>query len=108
MRKAKKLSNQDWVFKNGPEARIAKIMDGTTHLAHKPEHAVDPDTCAGVAAELYPADEGDTTTIEKTLAVAQDRLQAVDLGPTPETPAECVTDKDCPSRAVLKALDDGP
>jgi hypothetical protein len=43
------------------------MKDGTTHLADKPEHAVDLDTGAVVAAELHPADEGDTTTLEKTL-----------------------------------------
>ena len=33
-RKGKKLSNQDWVSKS--EAKIAKMKDGTTHLAYKP------------------------------------------------------------------------
>ena len=66
--KGKKLSNQDWVSRSDPEAKIAKMKDGTTHLAYKPEHAVDLDTGAVVAAELHPADEGDTTTLEKTLA----------------------------------------
>ena len=107
-RKGKKLSNEDWVSKSDPEAKIAKMKDGTTHLAYKPEHAVDLDTGAVVAAALHPADEGDTTTLAKTLAAAQERLEAVDLGPTPEAPAECVTDKGYHSRAVLKALDDGP
>ena len=60
-RKGKKLSNEDWVSKSDPEAKIAKMKDGTTHLAYKPEHAVDLDTGAVVAAELHPADEGDTT-----------------------------------------------
>ncbi len=55
-RKGKKLSNQDWVSKSDPEAKIAKMKDGTTHLAYKPEHAVDLDTGAVVAAELHPAD----------------------------------------------------
>ena len=107
-RKGKKLSNQDWVSSSDPEAKIAKMKDGTTHLAYKPEHAVDLDTGAIVAAELYPADEGDTTTLAKTLAAAAERLEAVGLGPTDEAPAECVTDKGYHSRAVLKALDDGP
>ncbi len=107
-RKGKKLSNQDWVSKSDPEAKIAKMKDGTTHLAYKPEHAVDLDTGAVVAAALHPADEGDTTTLAKTLAAAQEGLEAVGLGPTPEAPAECVTDKGYHSRAVLKALDDGP
>ena len=57
-RKGKKLSNTDWVSKSDPEAKIAKMKDGTTHLAYKPEHAVDLDTGAVVAAELHPADEG--------------------------------------------------
>ena len=34
-RKGKKLSNQDWVSKSDPEAKIAKMKDGTTHLAYK-------------------------------------------------------------------------
>ena len=63
---------------------------------------------AVVAAELHPADEGDTTTLEKTLAAAKENLEAVDAAPTAEDPAECVTDKGYHSRSVLKALDDGP
>ena len=83
-RKGKKLSNQDWVSRSGPEAKIAKMKDGTTHLAYKPEHAVDLDTGAVVAAELHPADEGDTTTLPKTLAAAEANLEAVDVAPTAE------------------------
>ena len=49
-----------------PEARIARMKDGTTHLAYKPEHAIDLDTGAVVAAEVHAADEGDTTTITGT------------------------------------------
>ena len=82
------------------------MKDGTTHLAYKPEHAVDLDTGAVVAAELHPADEGDTTTLEKTLAAAKENLEAVDAAPTGEDPAECVTDKGYHSRSVLKALED--
>ena len=107
-RKGKKLSNKDWVSKRDPEAKIAKMKDGTAHLAYKPEHAVDLDTGAVVAAELHPADEGDTATLEKTLAAAKENLASVDVAPTVEDPAECVTDKGYHSRAVLKALDDGP
>ena len=107
-RKGKKLSNEDWVSKADPDARIAKMKDGTTHLAYKPEHAVDLDTGAVVAAALHPADEGDTTTIEKTLGAARENLEKVDAEPTRERPAECVADKGYHSREVLKALDDSP
>ncbi len=95
-RKGKKLSNEDWVSKSDPEAKIAKMKDGTTHLAYKPEHAVDLDSGAVVAAELHPADEGDTTTLLKTLEVAKENLASVDAAPTSEDPAECVTDKSLP------------
>ena len=86
-RKGKKLSNEDWVSKSDPEAKIAKMKDGTTHLAYKPEHAVDLDTGAVVAAELHPADEGDTTTLPKTLETAKENLASVDAAPTAEDPA---------------------
>ena len=107
-RKGKKLSNQDRVCRSDPEARTARMKDAATHLACKPGHAVDPDTGAVVAAELHPADEGDTTTLSRTLAAAEANLGAVAAAPTPESPAECVTDKGDHSRAVLKALDDSP
>src|SRR5271166_4470344 len=53
-----------------PEAKIARMKDGTTHLAYKPEHAVDLDTGVVVAAPIHAADEGDTTTLSPTLEVA--------------------------------------
>ena len=95
-------------FESDPEAKIAKMKDGTTHLAYKPGHAVDLDTGAVVAAELHPADEGDITTLPKTLAKAEANLEAVDAAPTSEDPAECVADKGYHSRAVLRALNDSP
>ena len=107
-RRGKKLSNQDWVSKSDPEAKIAKMKDGTTHLAYKPEHAVDLDTGAVVAAEVDPADRGDTTTITGTLAAAETNLAGVGIQPSVDAPAECVADKGYHSRAVLKALDTGP
>jgi transposase len=39
-------SNEDWTRPHDPDARIAKMKDGRTHLAHKAEHAVDLDTGA--------------------------------------------------------------
>jgi transposase len=107
-RKGKKLSNADWVSKTDPDAKIAKMKDGTTHLAYKPEHAVDLDTGAVIAAELHPADRGDTTTLTATLTAAEANLAAVDKAPTADAPAELVTDKGYFGRAVLKPLEDGP
>jgi transposase len=106
-RKGKRLSNQDWASPSDPEARIAKLKDGRTHLAYKPEHAVDLDTGAIVAAEIHPADQGDTTTLPATLETAEANLAAVDAVPTPESPAELVADKGYHSRNGLKDLEDG-
>jgi transposase len=107
-RKGKRLSNRDWTSPNDPEARIAKLKDGRTHLAYKPEHAVDLDTGAIVAAEIHLADQGDTATLPDTLEAAAANLAAVDAAPTPEDPAELVADKGYHSRDGLKALEDGP
>jgi transposase len=107
-RKGKKLSNADWESPTDPDARIAKMKDGRTHLAYKPEHAMDLDTGAVVAAEVHAADQGDTTTMPGTLASAAEHLAAVDAPPTPETPADLIADKGYHSRAGLKALDGGP
>jgi len=61
-----------------------------------------------VAAELHPADQGDTTTMPGTLASAAEHLAAVGTSPTPEAPAELIADKGYHSRDGLKARDGGP
>src|SRR5436190_1376081 len=40
-KRSKKTSNEDWAHPDDPDAKIAKMKDGSTHLAHKVEHAVD-------------------------------------------------------------------
>ncbi len=105
-RQDKTLSNADWVSPTDPEARIAKMKDGTTHLAYKPEHAVDLDTAVIVAAKIHLADHGDTQTLPGTLAHAEAMLDLIGAAPTPETPAELIADTGYHSRAGLKALED--
>jgi hypothetical protein len=106
-RKGKRLSNAEWTSVSDPEARIAKLKDGRTHLAYKPEHAVDLDTGAIVAAEVHAADQGDTATLPGTLEAAEANLAAVGAAPTPEDPAELVADKGYHSRDRLRELEDG-
>jgi len=43
-KRKKKGSNQEWVSTSDPDARITKMKDGSTHMAHKAEHAVDMET----------------------------------------------------------------
>ena len=106
-RKGKTLSNADWKSLTDPEAKIARMKDGTTHLAYKPEHAVDLDTGVVVAAPIHPADEGDTTTLSPTLEAAARNLEAVGLRPSEEEPCVLVADKGYHAREQLKALDGG-
>jgi transposase len=46
------------------------MKDGSTHLAHKAEHAVDMQTGAVLAVTLQGADLGDTKTILPTITAA--------------------------------------
>ena len=105
-RQGKTLSNKEWVSQTDEDARIAKLKDGRTHMAYKPEHVVDLETGAIVSVSVHRADCGDTKTIEASLERAQSKLVAV-LGsdaPSAEHPAEAIADKGYHSRAVLKAL----
>ena len=74
-KRKKKTSNKDWKHPWDPDAKIAKMKDGRTHLAHKAEHAVDLETGALLAVTLQDADQGDTTTIIETAIVAADQIE---------------------------------
>jgi IS5 family transposase len=94
-RSRKGKSNADWA--SPPAARIARMKDGTTHLAYKPEHAVDLDT--GVIVAIHQSDQGDAQTLAGTLEQAM-----LDLIGRAPTPAEMVADPGYHSR--VKALED--
>jgi transposase len=99
-KRQKKGSNQEWLSPSDPDARIAKMKDGRTHLAHKAEHAVDLTSGALLAVTLQAANEGDTSTIHQTLAEAQAAARAVHGREV----AEVVADKGYHSGAVLRDL----
>src|SRR6201987_4631409 len=114
-KRKKRTSNQEWKSPADGDARIAKMKDGRTHLAHKAEHAVDLDTGAVLAVTLQSADKGDTTTLDETLceagmAVAEQVGREAELRPH-EAPKvnvdgieEAVTDKGYHSGAVVKRM----
>jgi transposase len=70
-KRKKKGSNQEWTSLSDPDARITKMKDGRTHLAHKAEHAVDLTSGALLAVTVQAANAGDTATIHQTLEEAQ-------------------------------------
>ena len=102
-RKGKKTSNTEWESKTDEDARIARMKNGTTKLAHKAEHVVDVDTGAIVEVALHPANEHDTATLEKSLKKAVERLEAVQADEGEKT-RELVTDKGYHKLALLVAL----
>jgi transposase len=100
-KRKKKGSNDEWKHPHDPDARITKMKDGRTHLAHKAEHAVDLSSGAVLAVTVQPANEGDTTTIQRTLAEAQAAAVSVVNERGIE---EVVADKGYHSGEVLKQL----
>ena len=108
-KRKKKGSNDDWFNPNDPDAKITKMKDGRTHLAHKEEHAVDLDTGAVVAVTIVPASAGDTATIEGTLDAAVQNLDdarkvAGNESQREGEPEEAVADKGYHSKMVLLSL----
>src|SRR5437016_3783065 len=91
-KRKKKTSNKDWTNPHDPDAKVTKVKDGRTHLAHKAEHAVDLETGAIVAVTMQGADQGDTTTLGETATAARD-LYDGQLGP--------------PSIKIVDVVDDG-
>jgi transposase len=75
-RKGKKVSNDDWQSRTDPGSRIAKMKDGTTHLAYKAEHVVDLESDLVLAATVTPANHSDRETMCDSVAQAQLNLQA--------------------------------
>src|SRR6266851_648322 len=112
-KRTKRMTNEEWKNPHDPDAKITKMKDGSTHLGHKAEHAVDMETGAVVAVTLQGANQGDTTSYVETLAQAGEQIaaaaeavnseQAGELV-NPEGPAEVVTDKGYHSNEVLKDL----
>ena len=76
-RAGKRTSNEEWESATDAEARIAKLKDGRTRLAYKPEQVVDLETGALVGVSVHPADRSDTETLHETLHVAEGNLRGV-------------------------------
>jgi len=72
-----KGSNDDWKHPHDPDAKVTKMKDGRTHLAHKAEHAVDLEAGAIVTVAVQDADEGDPATSRETLIGAAENAETV-------------------------------
>ena len=103
-KRANKASNKDWEHPHDADARITKMKDGRTHLAHKAEHTVDLDTQALVAIQVCGADEGDTESLAASLDQADRTLQEVGDVEEKTALSEVVADKGYHSNHTMKTL----
>jgi transposase len=104
-KRKKKTSNEDRQYPWDPDAKIAKMKDGRTHLAYKAEHAVDIETGALVAVTLQDADQGDTTTIIETVIAAAEQSEDAQVAvPIPQLLVEIIADKGYHSNQIMIEL----
>ena len=109
-KRTKKGSNNDWLNPHDPDAQITKMKDGSTHLAHKAEHAVDMVTGAVLAVTIHPGATGDTTSVYETLAAATENVVALLKDPavaeriSEQACGEFVGDKGYHSNDTISAL----
>jgi IS5 family transposase len=102
-RKGKKVSNDDWKSPTDGDATIAKMKDGTTHLAYKAEHVVDLESDLIVAAEIHKATDSDPATLAESLLSAQANLEACGSDAVIE---EAAADKGYHSASTLETCAD--
>ena len=100
-KRPKKGSNKDWKHPHDPEARITKMKDGRTRLAHKLEVGVDMETGAVAGVTVQTMDGGDTASLAVTLGETERRLAEVGA-----EAKEVVADKGYHSNATMTGVKD--
>jgi transposase len=101
-RKNKRVSNEEWMSSTDPDSRIAKMKDGTTHLAYKAEHVVDLETEVVLAASIRPANDADVETLVDSVVEAQTNLSEAGIEVEIE---EAVADKGYHATDTLELAD---
>lgn len=105
-KRAKKMSNEEWVNPHDPEAEITRLKDGRTALAYKAEQAVDMESGAIVAVTTHGGAAADTESIGETVAEAGIAVaeQAVERTVNQAGIEEVVADKGYHSNEVMREL----
>ena len=98
-KRPKKGSNKDWKHPHDPEARITKMKDGRTRLAHKLEVGVDMESGAVAGVTVQTMDGGDTASLPVTLDETEHQLAEVGA-----EPKELVGDKGYHSNATMTGV----
>lgn len=107
-KREKKGSNDDWTNPHDPQAKIVKMKDGSTHLAHKAEHAIDMESGAVIAVTIQDAVAGDPTSMLETMKTSLENVRSVvqmsEGAASIETPSEWVGDKGYHSNDTMEAI----
>ena len=111
-KRSKKMSNDEWINANDPEAEITRLKDGRTALAYKAEQAVDMQTGAIVAVTTHGGAAADTETISGTVCEAgvavaeliQEKTSHGEYKVSPEGVEEAVADRGYHSNDALREL----
>ena len=83
-----KGSNRVWKHPHDADARITRMKDGRTHLAHKAEHAVDLETGAIVSVTVQLPGARSEDSGPKAAPVHLVRLRFLDMNPGTRLTAE--------------------
>ena len=92
-KRPKKGSNREWAHPHDPEARITKMKDGRTGLAHKFEQAVDMEIAArmpvlGLGADIITGFPGETEVDHKQTVALVEELPYTYLHVFPFSPRQ--------------------
>lgn len=77
-REGRKTSNKEWVNPHNPDAKVGRRKDGACDMIHKPEHTVDLESGAILAAEVLPGDQGDAQGFAGRMIAAAALLDEMD------------------------------
>lgn len=76
-RKDRKTSNKEWYNPNDPDAKVGRTKDGACDMVYKPEHIVDLESGAIIAAEVRPGDAGDTEDLSGRVMDAVELVEEI-------------------------------
>jgi len=104
-KRPKKMSNEEWVNPNDPDAKIGLTKAGATDMIYKPEHTVDLDTGAILQAEVRLGNETDQKDLSQHVLQAQVNInQAQDADADTLTIESTTADKGYHAVAEMKQL----
>lgn len=76
-RKDRKTSNKEWHNPDDPDAKVGRTKDGACDMVYKPEHIVDLESGAIIAAEVRLGDAGDTEALSGRVLDAVELVEEI-------------------------------